>query len=110
MERRLFDQAPDQSLPPAPISPLDAICIKVGADLKKLRKMRKLSQSEVAETLGVSRYTLLRIESGDMGVAIGTVIALARLYDAPTSFLDIFSEKPAKRKSPGARAENFSML
>lgn len=70
---------------------LDSFCARIGEDLRSLRKSRGLTQSGAAEAVGVSRYTLTRIESGDMGVALGTIVALAQLYQAPTSFLALMN-------------------
>lgn len=66
---------------------LDMFCRRIGSDLRRLRKLRGLTQAAAADTVGVSRFTLTRIEGGDMGVALGTIVALAKLYDAPPSFL-----------------------
>ncbi len=68
---------------------LDLLCTKIGHDLRTLRKARGLSQTEAANSVGVSRHTLCRIENGDMGVALGTIVALAKHYEAPASFLSI---------------------
>jgi hypothetical protein len=49
---------------------------KLGADLKTARLRRRVSQPELATAAGVSVKTLRRIESGDDGVAVGSVIAV----------------------------------
>jgi hypothetical protein len=49
---------------------------KLGADLKTARLRRRLGQDELASTAGVSAKTLRRIENGDGGVAVGSVMAV----------------------------------
>lgn len=66
---------------------LDAFCARVGRDLKTLRHARGLSQADVAQKVGLSRQTLSRVEMGDMGVALGTIFALAKFYKAPKKLL-----------------------
>lgn len=68
---------------------LETFCARIGHDLKQLRRHRGLSQTQAAERVGIARQTLSKIECGDMGVAMGTIISLARLYQAPESFLRI---------------------
>lgn len=86
---------------------LDEFCAMIGGDLRALRKMKGLTQSQAAETVGVSRYTLTRIEGGDMGVALGTIVALARLYEAPDSFLALMAGRPAQE--PAAEGAGHSI-
>ncbi len=53
----------------------------LGENLLQLRKMKKLSQEQVAETVGVSRQALAKWESGETTPDINSCIALADLYD-----------------------------
>lgn len=87
------DEAEAERLPDE--EALDVFCARIGEDLRALRKEKGLTQAQAAETVGVSRYTLTRIEGGDMGVALGTIVALARLYEAPDSFLALMAGRPA---------------
>lgn len=48
-------------------------------NLKEYRKRRRLSQEELAEMAGVSRYTIIRIESGEpVEIRVATLEALAK--------------------------------
>jgi len=49
---------------------------RVGADIKTARLRRRLSQLELAATAGVSPRTVRRLEAGDQGVALGSVVAV----------------------------------
>jgi len=51
---------------------------EIGAVLRKARKDRELSQSQVAKTLGMSRATISGIENGTVGeIGVRKLIALA---------------------------------
>lgn len=53
-----------------------------GENIKYARLRRELSSEQVAERAGISRSTLIKIEKGDEGVAIGyyfRVLAVLRL-------------------------------
>lgn len=47
------------------------------------RKQRNMSQSDLAERLGVSRYSVIAIEKGDPKVSIGTVFEAATIVGIP---------------------------
>jgi transcriptional regulator with XRE-family HTH domain len=44
---------------------------KLGEDLKKARKRRRITTKLAAERAGISRTTLTKIEKGDAGASIG---------------------------------------
>lgn len=77
---------------------LDEFCVKMGQSLKAMRRRKKMSQERAAEEAGVSRYTIFRVESGDMGVAFGTIMKMAKVYDAPQSFFELLSQEPDERR------------
>jgi len=57
--------------------------------LQKLRKERKLSQSEVADILDITRQTYSKIEKGDNDLTLGQAIKLADYFDVSVSeFID----------------------
>ena len=66
------------------------------------RIRRGWTLAELAERVGVSRPTMMRVEAGSPGVAVGTVFEAARLVGVP-----LFSADPAERARLGAhqRAE-----
>ncbi|MCW8935009.1 MAG: helix-turn-helix domain-containing protein [Gammaproteobacteria bacterium] len=51
----------------------------LGEQIKLGRKQRKWSETNLAERAGISRATLQKIESGEMGSAIGLVFEVATL-------------------------------
>ena len=46
---------------------------KLGADIQMGRRYRRIRQSSFAESLGVSRSTVRRLEAGDPGVSMGVL-------------------------------------
>lgn len=51
--------------------------------IKAARLERKMSQAELAERVGVSRYTISLLEKGNPQVAIGTVFEAATVLGIP---------------------------
>lgn len=51
----------------------------LGRQIKLARKQRKWSESELATRAGISRYTVQKIERGDMTCALGLVFEAASL-------------------------------
>lgn len=60
--------------------------IRIGK-LKELRKRKKLSQTEVAEKLGVSLNTISNYERGERTPDVKTLNELAKLYDVSVDYL-----------------------
>lgn len=51
----------------------------LGERIKLARMRRRVSQSEMAARLGVSRMTVIRLENGDPNVAVGVLARALRL-------------------------------
>ena len=61
---------------------------QVGNRLKNLRKKRGYSpQSNVAELIGVSRYSLIKYENGDMMPSAQTLIDIADFYGVSVDYI-----------------------
>jgi len=53
---------------------------KLGADIAVARRVRRISTTDLAERMGVTRGTLRRLENGDPGVSLNTLaMAMAAL-------------------------------
>lgn len=65
--------------------------------LKILREENKLLQKELAEKLGVSRYTIVRYESGKIKPDIENVIQLSKIFDCTSDYLLGISDEKIKR-------------
>jgi len=70
---------------------------RFGAAIATARAARGWSQAELARRAGLSRRTLVNLESGAPGVAWGTVLHLAWLLELP------LPAPPAERGSRRAR-------
>ena len=49
---------------------------ELGENVRIARKRRRLRQVELAQKVGVTEKTLRRLEGGDAGVSIGTVLSV----------------------------------
>ena len=75
---------------------------RAGADISTWRKLRGLTQAQVADRAGVSRGTLARLENGDEGVTAGNVFRILRalgLLDALTTALDPYETDVGRLRS-----------
>ena len=55
----------------------------LGAMLKAARLERGMSQAELSQRLGVSRYTVIALEKGEPKVGVGTVFEAATIVGIP---------------------------
>ncbi len=69
---------------PLPISSSTLSVLKtLGAMIKAARLERGMSQAELSERLGVSRYTVIALEKGESKVGVGTVFEAATIVGIP---------------------------
>ena len=65
--------------------------VKFGSDLALARRKRKLTMAMMAERLGVTKATYVRVEKGDPTVAMGIyamAVFVLGLSDTPFAFAD----------------------
>jgi transcriptional regulator with XRE-family HTH domain len=74
----------------------------LGSSIRAARLRRRWTIEELAERVGVSRPTIIKIEKGDPSVAIGTAFEAATLVGVP-----LFAADSAERERYGVlkRAE-----
>ncbi len=60
----------------------------VGVHLAAWRRMQDLTAVQVAERANISRDTLRRLEHGDPGVSLGTLLGVARALGALERLVD----------------------
>jgi putative transcriptional regulator len=56
-------------------------------EVRELRRQRELSQSELASAIGVSRQTIIAIESGRYSPSLPLAFRMARFFDRPVEKL-----------------------
>jgi putative transcriptional regulator len=56
-------------------------------EVRELRRQRELSQSELASAMGVSRQTIIAIESGRYSPSLPLAFRMARFFDRPVEKL-----------------------
>ncbi len=61
----------------------------LGSRIREARLCRNLTQALVAESAGVGRQTVIRIEDGEEGVAIGTYAAVLNVLGILNGWGDI---------------------
>lgn len=76
-----------------PMSTPDPIDVQVGARLRALRKMRKLSQSDLASALGLSFQQVQKYENGTNRISASKLWQAAELLGVQV--VDLFGEAPA---------------
>lgn len=59
----------------------------IGETLKKLRKEKKLSQTEIAKILGIPQRTYSDYETNKSEPKLDTLIKIAELYQTSTDYL-----------------------
>ncbi len=71
---------------------------QVGEQLKLARLRRDLSAEQVAERAGISRGTLIKIETGDEGVAIGMYFRVLIVLNLKEDILQLAKDDILGRK------------
>ncbi|MEW9529483.1 helix-turn-helix domain-containing protein [Microbispora sp. NPDC049125] len=76
---------------------------QVGPRLKRLRKHRRMTLTDVAQTTGISKSTLSRLETGGRRPTLELLLALSHAYRVPLDDLVAAPEEgdPRLRLKPG---------
>jgi len=83
-------------------SPLTVEAAKLlGGNVRLGRRQRRWTVAELAERVGVSEATMLKVEHGDPGVRLGIAFEAAALVGVP-----LFSEDGSRRALETARIED----
>lgn len=78
---------------PRSVSPVTAEALEILAStIRAARLERKLTVRDLAERVGVSHPTIVKVERGDPGVAVGTVLEAATIVGVP-----LFAVEPDER-------------
>ena len=70
--------------------------IDIGENLRKIRQTHKLTQGDVAESLGIERSTYTCYEIGKTEPSIPCLIKMAKMYNVSLSYL-IFGYEEARQ-------------
>jgi DNA-binding XRE family transcriptional regulator len=96
-----FSQRPERAPRPLPGAVRRALR-DVAEDLSTWRKLRGLTQAQLADRAGVSRDTLIRLERGDGGVSIEKLLRVLRalgILDGLTQALDPYETDVGRLRS-----------
>jgi transcriptional regulator with XRE-family HTH domain len=84
------------------LSPVTLEALRLlGANLRLGRRRRHWTVAELAERVGVSEATMLKVERGDPGVRLGTAFEAAALVGVP-----LFDEDRSRRMLEASRLED----
>jgi DNA-binding XRE family transcriptional regulator len=73
-----------------------------GGRVHLMRRRRKMTQQALADTVGVSKATIFRIEKGDFADAMGQTIAqMARVFNVSGDYLLGLKEEPEPLEKAG---------
>jgi len=67
---------------------------RLGQTLKLGRLRRNLSQQDMAERMGVSRSTIIALENGTPGIAIGTLLKALDIFGYPERLGSLLADDP----------------
>jgi len=88
---------------PRPVpSPVRRALAHVADDVAVWRKLRGLTQAQLADRAGVSRDTLVRLEGGDGGVSVENLLRILRslgVLDAIPQALDPYATDVGRMRS-----------
>ena len=77
---------------------------ETGVRIKNIRKMRKLTQEQLAEKINVTPHYIYEIERGYKTMSIYTLASIASVLDAPLDYI-IFGKDTAS----GQETEDFAV-
>lgn len=72
---------------------------KMGENIKRARRRRKMTTIQMAELAGISRTTLYLVEKGETGVAFGAYFNVLSVLGLQHDFLKLADEDILGKKS-----------
>jgi len=82
---------------------------QIGARLRRLRRERRLSQTELARQIGIQQSDLSRMEKGEYRVSLDNLFKILAVFDIKVA--DFFADEPTTRSVQRPLAgEDMQML
>lgn len=75
---------------------------KLGEAVKSIRRLRGLTQSELAEAVGVASNTMAILERGERAFSLRMLNALGKALDVPAACLAVMASPSSASKNPAA--------
>ena len=72
---------------------------KIGQQIRKIRKVRQLSQEELAEQVGISTTHMSHIETGNTKLSLPVLVKLASVLEVSTDAVSYTHLDVDKRQS-----------
>jgi transcriptional regulator with XRE-family HTH domain len=90
---------------------LHALDIRIGQNLKQIRKARKVSQGRLAEALGITFQQIQKYENGTNRISVSRLIAISQVLDAPVlDFLPANDPAPPAAFAPDPNDQHLIRL
>lgn len=98
----------------------EAVLTEIGWRVERLRLERNITQTELAREAGISRRTLVRLEQGEDGIGVTTLLRVLRALgllerveqlvpDAtPSPIQQLRSEGPKRQRARGAKRDDVT--
>lgn len=81
-------------MPKAKVTDID---VQLGRQLRAFRRARKITQTELGQSIGVTYQQIQKYEIGSSRMSVGTLLQFADLFDVPVeSFFVSTAAKPTK--------------
>jgi transcriptional regulator with XRE-family HTH domain len=78
-------------------------CVRLGAQVARLRLARKVKQTDAALRAGLSRNTVYRLEKGEPGLALGQILRYLEAIAPGCTLLDLMAETDSALRALEAR-------
>lgn len=62
-------------------------------EIQKLRKLRKVTQEELAEAVGVTRQTIISLENGKYNASLQLAFKISRFFQKPIEEIFLYEEE-----------------
>lgn len=73
--------------------------IETGKRIQQLRKEKKLTQEQLAEKINIGERHLQKLESGERGGSVDTLVEIARFFHVSLDFLILGKPQNAEMQS-----------
>jgi transcriptional regulator with XRE-family HTH domain len=84
------------------IADRDALCLRFGENLRRARRLARLSQDEVGQRASLNRTEISKLEKGQRAPRLETIVKVAGALEVdPGELLVCMAWQPGKPSEPG---------
>ena len=74
-------------------------CVTVGARIKRIREMRKLTQEYISNQVDVNTQHISDVERGEVGLSVGTLIKICKALEVSADYI-LFGDEASNANNP----------